>query len=316
MMEAPKTPEATEGVEGPAFPLEVAEDPRFRRLVAILRSLGRVAVAYSGGADSALLLCVARAVLGEGAVGVLATSESLDRNELEEAKRAAAAMGSPLVVIETHEYDNPDYRRNDGSRCYHCKDELFGAVKSYAAGAGIPHVADGSNLDDTGDYRPGLRARDEHGVRSPLLEAGIDKAAVRQFSRALCLPTWDKPAQPCLSSRIPYGSAVTAEKLRQVEAAEAGLRALGFRTVRVRHHDQVARLEVPLEDFPRLFAPEVLPRALAAVKGAGFLFVALDLEGFRSGSLNAALVPVTLSPTRRGEALANAPPADMIPPAH
>jgi uncharacterized protein len=290
----------------------VAASPSFQRLTSILEELGSVAVAYSGGADSAFLLRVAHGVLGERAVGVLAFSESLDRSEFEAARSVAAVMGVPITVIETHEYDNPAYRRNDGTRCYHCKNELFGAVKEFAAAAGIPFVADGSNLDDAGDYRPGLRARNEHGVRSPLLEAGLDKAAVRAFSRALGLPTWDKPAQPCLSSRIPYGSEVTAAKLRQVEAAEGGLRALGFRTVRVRHHDQVARVEVPREDFGRLLEPRVLQDAIAAVKKAGFLFIALDLEGFRSGSLNAALFSV---PSVRAESgLANSPAADMISP--
>jgi uncharacterized protein len=267
-------------------------DDRFLRLVDILKSLGSVAVAYSGGVDSTFLLRVARSVLGEKAIGVLAHSESLDRNELEDAKRTADAMGVPIRVIETREYDNPEYRKNDGSRCYHCKTELFSVVKKYALAQGISHVLDGSNADDQGDYRPGLRARNEQSVRSPLLEAGLDKTAIRRFSQALGLPTWDKPAAPCLSSRIPYGAPVTYEKLRQVEAAEMGLRALGFRVCRVRHHDQVARVEVPQDDLARLIDPAVRPLVLEAVKQAGFLFVAFDLEGFRSGSLNAGLSPL------------------------
>jgi uncharacterized protein len=281
------------------FQGELFLDERFLRLVGILESLGSVAIAYSGGVDSTFLLRVARAVLGDKAVGVLAFSESMDQSEFEAARKTADSLNLPLTVIETREYDNPEYRRNDGSRCYHCKTELFTEVKKFAVDGGIPHVLDGSNADDLGDYRPGLRARNEHGVRSPLLEAGLDKAAIRQFSRALGLPTWDKPAAPCLSSRIPYGSPVTYEKLRQIEAAESGLRALGFRVVRVRHHGEVARIEVPVQEVPRLFEETVLPRVIQAVKEAGFLFVAADLEGFRSGSLNAALD----GPERAGGAL-------------
>jgi len=279
----------TQALERWGFRDELFRDGKFVRLTDILSSLGSVAIAYSGGVDSTFLLRVARSVLGGKAIGVLAFSESLDRNEFEDAKETAASMGVPVTVLETHEYDNPEYRRNDGSRCYHCKSELFGAVKKYALSAGIPYVLDGSNADDVSDYRPGLRARDERNVRSPLLEAGLDKAEIRRFSQALGLSTWDKPAAPCLSSRIPYGSRITEEKLRQVEAAERGLRDLGFRICRLRHHDQVARIEVPAEDLPRLLDPQTRSRVLEVVKGAGFLFVALDLEGFRSGSLNAAL---------------------------
>jgi uncharacterized protein len=281
-----------DSASGPAsfgFQGEIFQEPGFVRLVEILRSLGSAAVAYSGGADSAFLLRVAHGVLGSRATGILAVSESLDQGELEGARRTAEAMGIPIRIIETHEYDSAEYRKNDGSRCYHCKHELFAEVRKLAAREGIPYVLDGSNADDAGDYRPGLRARDEQGVRSPLLEAGLDKAAVRRYSMALGLPTWDKPAAPCLSSRIPYGSEVTREKLRQVEAAEKGLRALGFRVLRVRHHGDVARIEVPAGEIPRLADPDVRARAVAAIKDAGFLFVALDLEGFRSGSLNAAL---------------------------
>jgi len=281
-----------DGSHAPAsfgFEGEVFEEPGFVRLVEILRSLESVAVAYSGGADSAFLLRVARGVLGPRAAGVLAVSESLDRNELEAAKSTAEAMGVPITIIETHEYENAEYRKNDGSRCYHCKTELFAEVRKFAAREGIPYVLDGSNADDVGDYRPGLRARDEQGVRSPLLEAGLDKAAVRRYSRALGLPTWDKPAAPCLSSRIPYGSEVTHEKLRQVESAEKGLRGLGFRVLRVRHHGEVARIEVPAAEISLFADPALRARVASVIKDAGFLFVAVDLEGFRSGSMNAAL---------------------------
>jgi uncharacterized protein len=264
-------------------------DEKFLRLTEILASLDSAVVAYSGGVDSAFLLCVASRVLGERAIGILATSESLDRNELEDAKRTAAAMDLPIRIVETREYDNPEYRKNDGGRCYHCKTELFSVVRRYASENGIAHVLDGSNADDVGDYRPGLRARNEQGVRSPLLEAGLDKESIRTLSRALGLPTWDKPAAPCLSSRIPYGTEITHEKLREVEAAEMALRSLGFRVCRVRHHGQAARIEVPAGDLARLLDPAVRESAIELVKKAGFLFVAVDLEGFRSGSLNAAL---------------------------
>jgi uncharacterized protein len=279
------------------------EEPEFRALRAILREMGSVVVAYSGGADSTFLLKVAREVLGEQARGVLAVSESLDRNELEEAQRTAAALELPIVIIETREYDNPEYRRNDGDRCYHCKTELFGEVWKYAQREGVPYVLDGSHAGDVGDWRPGLRARNEQGVRSPLLEAGLHKEHIRRYSRALGLPTWDKPAAPCLSSRIPYGDEVTREKLRQVEAAEKTLRDLGFRTVRVRHHDSVARIEVPLERLQELFEPETLRAVVEGVKKAGFLFVACDLEGFRSGSLNAALAAGAPAPLVQLESL-------------
>jgi uncharacterized protein len=273
---------------------ELCREPEFARLVEILRGMGSAIIAYSGGVDSAFLLRVAHEVLGGNARGVLARSESLDRQELEDATRLAADLGIPITVVETHEYDNPEYRRNDGSRCYHCKTELFRHLRRFADEAGIPFVLDGSHTGDVGDHRPGLAARNEQGVRSPLMEAGMGKEAIRRFSRALGLPTWDKPAAPCLSSRIPYGQEVTSVKLRQVEAAEHALKRLGFRTVRVRHHGDVARIEVPAAQLPDLLDPSVLSRAVEGVKKAGFVFVTVDLEGFRSGSLNAVLPPSAL----------------------
>jgi uncharacterized protein len=264
-------------------------DPKAEKLVGILRGLGRVAVAYSGGVDSTFLLKAARDVLGFEALAVLAWSESLDRGEYEAAKDLADRLGIPLRIIEAREADNPAYRRNDADRCYHCKSELFSRILALAAAEGIPHVLDGSNADDLHDYRPGRRARDEKGVRSPLQEAGLSKEEIRKLSSTLGLPTWDKPAAPCLASRIPYGTEVTDEKLRQVEAAEAALRALGFREVRVRHHGAVARIEVPPGQIARFLEGDLRSRAAAAIKRAGFLFVALDLQGLRRGSLNEAL---------------------------
>lgn len=271
------------------LPQDLLNEATIQRLVALLEELGSAVVAYSGGVDSTFLLKVAHAVLGEEAHAVLAFSESLDRNEFNEAREVIDGLGIPLTVIETQEYDNPEYRKNDATRCFHCKTELFVRAKAFAAKAGVPWVLDGSHAGDVGDFRPGLRARDDQGVRSPLMEVGIDKAAIRRYSQMLGLPTWDKPAAPCLSSRIPYGSEVTSEKLRQVEAAERVLRDLGFRTCRVRHHGQVARIEVPVERLAELLAPDIHVAAVAGIKGAGFLHVTVDLEGFRSGSLNAAL---------------------------
>lgn len=274
---------------GDVFGDPVFLDSRFRTLVRSLESMGRVVVAYSGGVDSVFLLRVAKAVLGDNAVGVLGISESLDRHELDKAQEVAREMGVEIETLETREYDNPLYRQNDASRCYHCKTELFGNVKRFAEERGIPYVLDGSNSDDAGDYRPGFRARNEQGVRSPLLEAGLDKESIRRFSRALGLPTWDKPAAPCLASRIPYGQEVSHEKLREVEAAEKALRDLGFRVVRVRHHGEVARVEVPSGDLGRILEPGVRAAVSEAVKRAGFHFATVDLEGFRSGSLNEVL---------------------------
>jgi uncharacterized protein len=280
-------------------------DAKLDRLVQILRECGHVLVAYSGGVDSSFLLRVAHDVLGDRATGVLAFSESLDRNEYRDARKLAADLGLPVRVIETHEYDNEDYRRNDAMRCYHCKSELFTRLAKMARDEGVPYVLDGSNADDQGDYRPGMKARTENGVRSPLIEAGMTKSDIRRHARELGLPTWDKPAAPCLSSRIPYGTPVTHERLRQVEAAEAGLRDLGFLVVRVRHHGDVARIEIPVGDFERLLEVETLEEAVRRVEASGFQHVTLDMKGFRSGSLNEALgvadgdVMVPVSEVRR-----------------
>ncbi len=294
--EADTSPCVPARVVAAGFADPVFAEREFVALFDALIELDRVAVAYSGGVDSAFLLRVAHAVLGDRATGVLAHSESLDRNEFVAARDLAASMGAPLEILRTDEYSNPNYRKNDENRCYHCKSELFDKVREFASSRGIPYVLDGSNADDTADYRPGLRAKSERGVRSPLLECGLNKNAIRRYSRALGLPTWDKPAAPCLASRIPYGSEVTHEKLRQVESAEAGLRSLGFRVLRVRHHGQVARVELPPEDLAVFADPARRADVARVVKAAGFLFVALDVEGFRSGSLNSALPPGTVVP--------------------
>src|SRR5262245_50844116 len=291
-------------------PIETIDDPKVAELIRLLRAMERVAVAYSGGVDSAFLLKAARDVLGERAVGVLGFSESLDRSEYEAARRVAEQMGVPVTVIETREYDNPLYRKNDRDRCYHCKTELFETVVEYARTGGIAYVLDGSNFDDLKDYRPGMRARTEKGVRSPLQEAGLTKEEIRRHSHTLGIPTWDKPAAPCLSSRIPYGSEVTHEKLRQIESAEGALRALGFREVRVRHHGEVARVEIPTADFPRLLEPTIRQAVVAGLKQAGFLYIALDLQGLRSGSLNEMLSP----PSALAAGQLRSPPGGWVDP--
>jgi len=266
--------------------------------VELLQVLGRVAVAYSGGVDSAFLLKAAWDVLGERSTGVLAQSESLDRNELSGARSVAAQMGIPIRIIETREYDNPEYRKNDPNRCYWCKSELFEKVIDLARNQGIPHVLDGSNHDDLGDYRPGMRARNERGVRSPLQEVGLTKEEIRAHSRALGIPTWNKPAAPCLSSRIPYGSQVTDSKLRAVEAGEAALRELGFREVRVRHHGQIARIEIPAPEFGRFLEESLRLQVISRIKEAGFLYVTLDVQGLRSGSMNEVLARKVTQPSK------------------
>ncbi len=269
--------------------IEKLSDPKIQKLIELLRSFGRVAVAYSGGVDSAFLLKAAWDVLGENAVGVLAYSESLDQNEFHAAKLVAAQLGIPIRIIETREYDNPEYRKNNPDRCYWCKSELFKQVIDVAEAEGIPFVLDGSNFDDLGDYRPGTIARNEKGVRSPLQEIGLRKEEIRRYSQALGVPTWNKPAAPCLSSRIPYGSEVTDSKLRQVEAGESALRSLGFREVRVRHHGPIARIEIPPSEFERLLEKKLRQDVVSKIKEVGFLYVTLDIQGLRSGSLNEGL---------------------------
>ena len=262
------------------------------KLVETLRGYGRVAVAFSGGIDSTVVVQAAYEALGDAAIAVTAVSDSLAAGELEEAQELARKIGIRHRVIRTEEFADPNYLRNHTDRCYFCKSELYGRLSGMQAELGVDVIASGANTDDMGDYRPGLRAASEHGVRHPLQECGLSKADVRALALAWGLPTWDKPATPCLSSRIAYGEEVSPERTRMIDQAEQWLRQRGIRIVRVRYHKgDLARIEVPLDDLARLVELEVRGELIRTFRALGFKFVTLDLEGFRSGSLN-SVIPV------------------------
>jgi len=253
-----------------------------------LSKLGRTLVAYSGGVDSAYLAYAAFRVLGDRMLAVIADSPSLARTHLRDAISFAEEQHIPLQVVKTSEMERPEYVRNDTQRCFHCKDELFSVMEQYAGQHGFASIAYGVNVDDQGDFRPGQRAAKEHHVAAPLLEAGLTKADIRELCERAGLRVWDKPASACLSSRIEYGRPVTAEALAMVEQGEDALRSLGFRQVRVRHHGDIARLEISRDELPRALTQEMFAEFTRVFKALGFTFVALDTEGFRSGSMNSS----------------------------
>lgn len=267
---------------------------KLEQLKAIFAEMEQALIAYSGGVDSTLVAKIAYDVLGDRALAVTAVSPSLLPEELEDAEIQAATIGIPHQIVQTNEMDNPNYTSNPVNRCYFCKSELHDTLKPLARELGYPYVVDGVNADDLHDYRPGIQAAKERGARSPLAEVGVTKMEVRQLSQELGLPWWDKPAQPCLSSRFPYGEEITVTKLQRVGRAEIYLRKLGLKNLRVRSEGDTARIELPPEQIKEFVLTTDLPQVVSAFQEFGFIYVTLDLEGYRSGKLNQVLQPQAL----------------------
>ena len=264
-------------------------DEKWDRLRSLLREMKLAVLAYSGGVDSSVLLRAASEVLGPNLIAVTAISETYPPAELEPAKRFAVSLGVRHRILATEELTRDEFSRNAPDRCYHCKQELFGKLRQIADAEGIAYILDGTNIDDHRDHRPGRKAAGEFSVRSPLAEAGLTKQEVRALARRMDLPMWDKPSLACLSSRIPYGTPITLELLKNIQAAEDAIHALGIRQVRVRHHGDTARIEVEQDDLARLAAGDVRQQIVDVFKELGYVYICLDLEGYRTGSLNAVL---------------------------
>lgn len=266
-------------------------EDKYTRLIETLQSMDGVVVAFSGGVDSTLLLAAAVEALGDRALAVTGRSPTIPAREIDEAQSLAASIGARHRFVETHEMENPQYRANPPDRCYHCKQVLFVTLLAVARREGLPQVVEGSNAGDRGDYRPGSGAARELAIRSPLAEVGLSKDEIRALSKARELPTWNKPAMACLASRIPYGEEITPQRLGRVERSEVALRELGFAQLRVRDHGDVARIELTEAEFERLVGGDLRGRVVAALKAAGYRYVSLDLQGYRTGAMNEVLEP-------------------------
>jgi pyridinium-3,5-biscarboxylic acid mononucleotide sulfurtransferase len=270
--------------------LDMAElDAKEQHLFSLLSDLRRVIVAYSGGTDSAYLAWAANRILGHASIAVTADSASIPESHKRDAEAFALECGLHHQYIDTHEFENPDYIKNDKDRCFHCKDELFEQLEAFAGREGYDHIIYGVNRDDLGDYRPGQRAAKIHQVKAPLVEAGLAKAEIRELSRRAGLSTWDRPAAACLSSRVPYGTPVTVETIKTIEQGEEAVKALGFRQFRVRFHGDLVRIEIAKDELQKALTLEMAAAFAGIFKPLGFLYVTIDLEGYRQGSLNAAL---------------------------